>query len=669
MLALVSWAPALYAQGVCGPLEVCTTISALLPNLDSEDAALAIAAGPSAIVLARKNSVELRSSAGQLQARASTQDFFRSVRAQGANDLTHPDAIFEPTTARFFLVMSDAVIDFRCAPGSCKFVYLIAVSKSSTPATLDSASWHFYSWDRTVDRMPAGTTVTDHYGYQDRLATAGGIIMISSEMNQLLDDLGRPQKTRFFRAAEMISGNLPAAWLDYRDVFGQAARNFDTIDQFFYIGSPDSLYGFTRVTSALGTAEKLQSSLIVNAPAPPAAPQRGGKPIRTVSRPIPQHRNGHVWLARPVASGSVSAIQWLQVDVRSWPTLRIVQQGLLETPGKFLYQPELTVDAAGNMIMLFHRSDASEYPSVWYTGRLVADPPGILRQPRLIKTGEAPYVPPSSGETVRFLRNSGVSLDFEQMSAWVLGMYTDAAGRQATWLARIALQAIPTPPPIVDAVRDTASGRPGGAAGSFISLYGAGFSATAMDWSASIRPGDRVLPTRLNGIEVRVAGQLTPLHYAGPAQINALLPPGAPQGAGIGIEVQSPNGAARSTLTIQEVLPSLFAIRIMGRDYAALSRPARSGEVLELYASGLGPTDPPYPSGEILTSAFPLRDASRMRVMVGGRSVDVLFGGLIAPGLYQVNIRLPVLLTGDHAITLSLDGRDSQPGVFIPITP
>jgi hypothetical protein len=78
-------------------------------------------------------------------------------------------------------------------------------------------------------------------------------------------------------------------------------------------------------------------------------------------------------------------------------------------------------------------------------------------------------------------------------------------------------------------------------------------------------------------------------------------------------------------------------------DYSLVSaaKPARSGEVLTLFASGLGPTRPGVDSGQPFTAGQVCN--SPIEVMVNGRPGEVLYAGGY-PGAvdrYQVNFRVP----------------------------
>ncbi|PWU00145.1 MAG: hypothetical protein C5B51_25740 [Terriglobia bacterium] len=77
------------------------------------------------------------------------------------------------------------------------------------------------------------------------------------------------------------------------------------------------------------------------------------------------------------------------------------------------------------------------------------------------------------------------------------------------------------------------------------------------------------------------------------------------------------------------------------------AKPARSGEILTFYATGLGPTRPALEPGNVF-SASPLQVAnSPVEVTIGGREAEVLYAGGY-PGStdgFQVNVRLPTGLS------------------------
>ena len=98
----------------------------------------------------------------------------------------------------------------------------------------------------------------------------------------------------------------------------------------------------------------------------------------------------------------------------------------------------------------------------------------------------------------------------------------------------------------------------------------------------------------------------------------------------------------------------------------AACRPARVGETIELYVTGLG-TDlsPAPPDGVIFTAPSILSDPVTVRL--GGALCTVLFQGLVAPGLYQINLQVPDIAAGDQPLVVSAGGSTSQAGPILTV--
>jgi uncharacterized protein (TIGR03437 family) len=186
------------------------------------------------------------------------------------------------------------------------------------------------------------------------------------------------------------------------------------------------------------------------------------------------------------------------------------------------------------------------------------------------------------------------------------------------------------------------------APGGFISLFGSRFTTQAA--GATQIPLER----ELGGVRVRVGNVDAPLHFVSPGQVNAVLPVEARPGAGVSIVV-SANGrlTAPQTYLVAPAMPGIFindagvpAIRRFvsaGQPSQPVTpeNPARIGDILEIFATGLGETDPPVASGDALQTASTVLNP--VSVEIGGIGVPVLYQGL-APGfvgLYQVNVSVP----------------------------
>ena len=89
------------------------------------------------------------------------------------------------------------------------------------------------------------------------------------------------------------------------------------------------------------------------------------------------------------------------------------------------------------------------------------------------------------------------------------------------------------------------------------------------------------------------------------------------------------------------------------------TRKAKTGDIIQLYVAGLGPTA----SGP-LTSPIPITGVT---VTVGGVDAPVLAAALVAPGQFQVNFTVPQIAGGEYPITVSASGKTSPSNVVFEV--
>src|SRR5262249_37854239 len=104
---------------------------------------------------------------------------------------------------------------------------------------------------------------------------------------------------------------------------------------------------------------------------PPAAPQPGGTTVDTGdSRTLNVERNNNYLAAawNPKAGSDAAASWHLFSTAGSTPT--VLQQGVIHpATGVATYYAAVGVDNAGDLGLTYQESSASEYPSVYVTGR------------------------------------------------------------------------------------------------------------------------------------------------------------------------------------------------------------------------------------------------------------------------------------------------------------
>lgn len=182
------------------------------------------------------------------------------------------------------------------------------------------------------------------------------------------------------------------------------------------------------------------------------------------------------------------------------------------------------------------------------------------------------------------------------------------------------------------------------------------------------------LPTQMNAVAVKVNGTAVPLLYVGSDQINFHLPFDLPLDP---VRLTVTNAGVESapiTVAVAEFSPGIFtlspsrqgAILISGTGLIARaageprSQPARKGDIVEIYGTGLGRLLEARPGSPPATAETPI-------VMIGGARAEVLFSGA-APnltGVYQVNARVPLNATSGDQVPVSLRLSDSGPGRFL----
>lgn len=249
-------------------------------------------------------------------------------------------------------------------------------------------------------------------------------------------------------------------------------------------------------------------------------------------------------------------------------------------------------------------------------------------------------------------------------------------------LRRVDLTGLIGPVPLPSRISNAAGGpQQEVSPNAFISIYGENLAPTAATWDSSVS-GDR-LPTVLGGTSVQIAGKECYISYAGPTQINLLTPPDLPEGVWR-VDVRNQFGVNAWTTTVRAASPGLFTYPVAGRthpaalhsDYSLIgpngltgnSRPVRPGDVILLYATGLGSTNPQAVPGRTLPAPLPLANPASVRVLIGGIAAPVSFAGMVAAGLYQVNVTVPAgLPAGDPAIQIQVGSVSSATGVTLPV--
>ncbi len=212
-----------------------------------------------------------------------------------------------------------------------------------------------------------------------------------------------------------------------------------------------------------------------------------------------------------------------------------------------------------------------------------------------------------------------------------------------------------------DAVLNAASFSPALAPEGLVSIFGQNFAAGTLQ--ASTLP----LPNDMLGATVSFNDTPIPLTYISPTQINAQLPVEA-RGTGM-LRVSTTSGVTQTTITLLDAAPGIFATGLLHQNYSPIDSrsPARPGETLLVYGTGLGIVDGAIATGQAAPTSPLLAVHSPVEVLVDSLAVTPVFAGL-APGfvgLYQINVVLPQDLTSKvYSLRLGTNGHLSNPVSF-----
>ena len=232
---------------------------------------------------------------------------------------------------------------------------------------------------------------------------------------------------------------------------------------------------------------------------------------------------------------------------------------------------------------------------------------------------------------------------------------------------------------------------------SLLTIFGTGL-ATATHSLAASDIINNTLPTNMNGTAVYVDYSPAPLFYvaADPhGQINFVLPsrvcaPAPPCTVVVRVVVNSLSGPD-ITLNVTAAAPALFptadgfAIATHGDSASEVTpdAPAHAGDIVVLYATGLGRTTRDPDPGELPNYTALLEDLSSLTVTVGGVPLTppiatdcraggppaICYAGLtpLSAALYQINFVLPPNTGPNPEIRVLLDGQASPAGVRLAV--
>ena len=205
---------------------------------------------------------------------------------------------------------------------------------------------------------------------------------------------------------------------------------------------------------------------------------------------------------------------------------------------------------------------------------------------------------------------------------------------------------------IVNAATPAVSGL---APGALASLYGDQLS-NGVEGAQNVP-----VPINLAGAAVIVNDRPAPVIYASPKQINFQIPFDVAI-AFASIHVDR-DGLKGNTVLVEvtPAAPGIFVATHADGSLVSTAKPAAAGEVIVIYASGLGAVNADVQAGQASPADIPATTKAMPLVSIGGIPATVQFSGLTGNfvGLYQINVQVPsgVKSGAGSALILSMGGR------------
>jgi uncharacterized protein (TIGR03437 family) len=251
-------------------------------------------------------------------------------------------------------------------------------------------------------------------------------------------------------------------------------------------------------------------------------------------------------------------------------------------------------------------------------------------------------------------------------------------------LAPVSSKVAPSSPPSIstNGVVNGASFQPGIVPNSWATIGGTNLASKTDSWANAIVNGE--FPTSLDGVSVMIAGKLAYINFISSGQINLVVPD-----VGFGslpVTVTTAAGtSATYMVTSSQYGPAFFewpnsqpiATRLdyslvvkNGTFAGATTVAAKPGDVIVLWGTGFGPTNPiatpgmPVPgSPTYSTTTLPTVTINNVPAKVYGAALTAGFAGL-----YQVAIQVPdPLADGDWPIQAEIGGVKSPATILLTV--
>jgi uncharacterized protein (TIGR03437 family) len=247
----------------------------------------------------------------------------------------------------------------------------------------------------------------------------------------------------------------------------------------------------------------------------------------------------------------------------------------------------------------------------------------------------------------------------------------------STQMIKVNLTVTGPSAPAVTSLVNGASFLPGAVSpGELISIFGSNLGPSP---GINFTPSDNTVGTTLGDTTVTFNGVAAPLIYAGPTQINAIVPyeiGNVPLGESINVIVNHSGIISASfSVAVTNTAPGIFSANQTGIGQGAIlnsnesanntGNPAPRGSTVSIYATGEGLLIPPVPTGSMSGPSLPLpAPAANVSVTIGGAPATISYAGeapTLVSGVIQVNVAIPADINpGNQPVVLTIGNNSTK---------
>jgi uncharacterized protein (TIGR03437 family) len=206
------------------------------------------------------------------------------------------------------------------------------------------------------------------------------------------------------------------------------------------------------------------------------------------------------------------------------------------------------------------------------------------------------------------------------------------------------------------------------APGSVASIFGGNMAA-----ATATAPGNP-LPQTLGGVSVMLGNRLLPLFFVSPSQMNFQLPADVQPGAATLTVVAAGAANVTANFTVVQDAPGLFQQIVNGQSFALAFHAdgtlvtqtslAQIGELLTVYGTGFGPTNPARPEGFVVPASPVYSAVDPVTVSAGSGtltpSATFALAGSVGVDAVQFTLTDPSLSGTNAALSITINGQQSN---------